>query len=430
MSTNYESHSYDNGPNVQREYHEYRSYSTSGNGAPHLDGNGHDDFNLERQVQHMLPPSAGSTLRSASPLPPSANMVQQQQKYSQSSYKVQSSSSNQYSTSSSYDQQQHNRPAIETTRLKQNIDELDTLLYDLNNAKKVSDLVSSDDYSTYNDGRSRRNVHTTSYETYHSNADVTPKRQPSPLDAKRVNQPPLSSPSQVRRASPSRTLGGETVESYNYTTTYRTEEQQSYHPSPYSAEAAPPPQPVTNASYTSDLPTGAAYYAKYHSKHTHQSQQQQHGQHSRPISPPLNGTLTSATQTPPRRVEQLMTELSEFDSNVRDTPIVEPALPRGKSHYRPPSPERSTPQPSSAGPPVYYPPGEMFNTSSKSSTRVERFNPRLYPLGAASGKGNASATYEVETEEKEKRVEGEKKQGAAVVPICLPLCCAAPCVIM
>ena len=26
--------------------------------------------------------------------------------------------------------------------------------------------------------------------------------------------------------------------------------------------------------------------------------------------------------------------------------------------------------------------------------------------------------------------EGRDKQGAAVIPICLPLCCAAPCVIM
>jgi hypothetical protein len=33
-------------------------------------------------------------------------------------------------------------------------------------------------------------------------------------------------------------------------------------------------------------------------------------------------------------------------------------------------------------------------------------------------------------EKERRREEGGDKQGAAVIPICLPLCCAAPCVIM
>ena len=40
-----------------------------------------------------------------------------------------------------------------------------------------------------------------------------------------------------------------------------------------------------------------------------------------------------------------------------------------------------------------------------------------------------SASYAAERGSKSKEETGEKG-GAAVIPICLPLCCAAPCVIM
>ena len=40
-----------------------------------------------------------------------------------------------------------------------------------------------------------------------------------------------------------------------------------------------------------------------------------------------------------------------------------------------------------------------------------------------------SASYAAERGSKSKEESGEKG-GAAVIPICLPLCCAAPCVIM
>ena len=40
-----------------------------------------------------------------------------------------------------------------------------------------------------------------------------------------------------------------------------------------------------------------------------------------------------------------------------------------------------------------------------------------------------SASYAAERGSRSKEESGEKG-GAAVIPICLPLCCAAPCVIM
>jgi len=141
-STNYiESHRVQQLPNGHQEYHEYRSQSTSGN----MPRNGMEDFNLERQVQHMMPSAASSGLQQSYSGLQSANMVSSMQtstsKSSYTSYKVQSNS---YTSSSSgnqqrveYDQQQQvssggERPG---SRLKANIDELDTLLSDLNNAQ-------------------------------------------------------------------------------------------------------------------------------------------------------------------------------------------------------------------------------------------------------------------------------------------------------
>merc|ERR1712018_246701 len=47
------------GPNSRstQEYHEYRSYS---NGGTNRGGGGGGEFNLERQVQHMMPPPSPS----------------------------------------------------------------------------------------------------------------------------------------------------------------------------------------------------------------------------------------------------------------------------------------------------------------------------------------------------------------------------------
>ena len=67
-----------------------------------------------------------------------------------------------------------------------------------------------------------------------------------------------------------------------------------------------------------------------------------------------------------------------------------------------------------SGPPVFYPPGQMFN-------RMEE-----------EGKGQSKAKMERKYKAKEssKQKHSEKDRGGAVpVPVCLPVCCAAPCVI-
>ena len=85
-SSNYlESHRTVSGPGTTSEYHEYRSYSRGDGGAARDGG----DFNLEKQVQHMMPP--GSLTEKNGYHSSSGNMVSSvQQKQSYSSYKVQS----------------------------------------------------------------------------------------------------------------------------------------------------------------------------------------------------------------------------------------------------------------------------------------------------------------------------------------------------
>ena len=150
-STNYiESHRSYTGPEGSQEYHEVRQYN-SGGGVP--GSRQPDDFDLERQVQHMMPPGATSSMLNGSSASASSQLqstgmvssVQQQKQSSYTTYKVQT---NQYGGAGDrieyQPQQQGSRPG---SRLKQNIDELDTLLDDLNNARKVSSDVSGGDYT-------------------------------------------------------------------------------------------------------------------------------------------------------------------------------------------------------------------------------------------------------------------------------------------
>jgi hypothetical protein len=76
-------------------------------------------------------------------------------------------------------------------------------------------------------------------------------------------------------------------------------------------------------------------------------------------------------------------------------------------------------QPSSQGVPsaVYYPPGNLYSADSQQSEVI------MHPSTERKKKDRS---------DKKTRNDGdfENTQGAAVVPICLPLCCAAPCVIL
>lgn len=74
-----------------------------------------------------------------------------------------------------------------------------------------------------------------------------------------------------------------------------------------------------------------------------------------------------------------------------------------------------------AGPPVYYPPGhELFHETMHTMTLREGGGRR----GKAKWRMERSAGY------KESSSHSETKGGMTMVPVCLPLCCGAACVVM
>ena len=461
-SSNYiESHRTYSGPEGTQEYHEVRQYNSGGGGGDAPGSRQLGDFDLERQVQHMMPAGASSMLNgsstSASSQLQSTGMVssvqQQKQSSSYTTYKVQT---NQYSSGGDrieYQQQpqQGSRPG---SRLKQNIDELDTLLDDLNNARKVpSDTggdytAASSDYSYHDQAHLQDHVKktVTSYNecNYQSGSYQPSGKPPSPSPRRRVpsGSAPLSSPTAVRKSSPgpSRQLQlSSSSSSYNYSQQQQREQQQQ--------RDIYPERPAVQDG----TPTGVSYYTKYHSAHSHQSQG------SGPVSFPTKDCAPrvgmTRTQSPPKRVDELMTELSEFDSSIHHTGFVEPAERPPQRTYREPSPEPYRPPPrepsparpvkqqSTPGPAVYYPPGDVFSAASKpkpidppivrasgsdagpvvleTAQHKSLYDGKARPQSAASSRKDRGAG-----------AESDGKSGAAVVPICLPLCCAAPCVIM
>ena len=322
------------------------------------------------------------------------------------------------------------------SRLKANIDELDTLLSDLNNAQNTRSTSSADDYGDQNhlQGHVKKTVHSMStaneYSMNTASSEYNRQKPPSPSPTRR-NRTPVMMPSPVppaRRTSPSP-----------------------------ARRTSPPRGQSPPRKQRSPSPLGHAYYSKYHSTY---SSSQNNTPVSFPTCPSPSPHRGPNLQTPPKKVDDLMTELREFDPSIQHvTSFTEPSTitttttTHHKSHKhtaeedshlrqrrREPSPICSPKQPSTPGPAVYYPPGELF-----SSTRNDDI---IMPAaGSGTGRGETDhATLDTTTSSNGARAakvraeygyksgryqEAESnKQGAAVVPICLPLCCAAPCVIL
>ncbi len=306
----------------------------------------------------------------------------------------------------------------------------------------------SDDYSFHegSQGHVRRTTQAYNQQSYQvASTSPSQAKPPSPSVGRRTQ----SSPPTTRRAdSPHRpqfvNAGLASSSSYKYSYSSTRDQQQERQTTGYTSSYPPAAEPERTLTPSQPLPShdgkpaGVTYYTKYHSTHSHASQGG--GPASFPSTPPSRPA--PHTQTPPKRVDQLMTELSEFDSSIQDTRFAEPPgagrrdpspdryRPPAAATHRDPSPERRAspvrPQQSTPGPAVYYPPGEMF----KSPRAESHLDTSSFSRAQAKGKGKAKAKGEYKAKEKSKISDGEGKQGAAVVPICLPLCCAAPCVIM
>ncbi|XP_011639075.1 uncharacterized protein LOC105428440 [Pogonomyrmex barbatus] len=138
-----------------------------------------------------------------------------------------------------------------------------------------------------------------------------------------------------------------------------------------------------------------------------------------PTKPVANG------EGPPTKLEDLMASFSDSEREVlediekqeRQKKKGSPAT-KKEVDFVPHTPPKVKSK-NVAGPPVYYPPGSAeFTKKEESSSAISQ---------SSGGWEKASAKYEHEASSKSK---SKSSKGGAVVPVCLPLCCALPCVIM
>lgn len=470
QSTNYiqESHKQFTGPDGSQEWHEVKR-----GGDPNV-------FDLEQQVQHMIPAALQDRRTNMSSAQQNTNSQNTSNQFT--TYKVQS---NQYSgggeriTSPVMDDD--DRPA---SRLKQNIDELDTLLYDLNNARNLSPDggadygassvgqsvgLDSDDYdeTAGTQGHVKRTVNAFNEYTQQMSTSKPPspsprrKTQPSPLTVRKT--PPSPSPQRTNQAMMNQTSSSSS-QSYRYQSSSNNVEDRisptpafppasspgptfqpqqglpgSNQPFSYTATESPPP------SYSPDLGP-PSYYTKYNSSKT--TSRSQTDSTPPAVAFPSQTARSPTPQMPPKRIDDLMSEFHEFDSvhsggsptppmfskpKPNNSTVVVTELPDEPPqhvrldpvpHIHEPSPPKAAPS-GPKGPDVYYPPGSEFTKAAPA--------PVPHPTGDG---GSMSLETKGRGKDRDKGkyhdrgADSGDKQGAAVIPICLPLCCAAPCVIM
>ncbi|KAI4494940.1 hypothetical protein M0804_001141 [Polistes exclamans] len=144
-----------------------------------------------------------------------------------------------------------------------------------------------------------------------------------------------------------------------------------------------------------------------------------------PVNAKPSGPSTDQ-QGPPARLEDLMASFSDSEREIleniekkekeqqkKDSPAVKKEV-----DFLPHTPPKVKSK-NVAGPPVYYPPG------SAEFTKKEEYGAAMSQSSGGWQKGSAKYEYEASSKSKSK-----SSSGAAVVPVCLPLCCALPCVIM
>lgn len=122
---------------------------------------------------------------------------------------------------------------------------------------------------------------------------------------------------------------------------------------------------------------------------------------------------------PPKHLNELLTNLNETNTNVQTVidgynPKLEVETAVAKENAN----KVIVHSKNVAGPPVYYPPNHEMTLRKEEKSAAYR---------AGGGWARARGEYEYEAESRSK---SKTKSGGAVVPVCLPLCCAMPCSIM
>lgn len=240
-------------------------------------------------------------------------------------------------------------------------------------------------------------------------------------------------------------------------------------------------------------PSGQTVYSyKYSSETRENTKYGQPNGYTKPIhqeqlplrhSPfPRDEADTPGLQNPPKRLDDLMASFGdrtdytnyhsnrEYHSNVKDyqskskeyehDKAAEYTIPIKKPHLDNLAPENKGPEKltevketevtqSVAGPPVFYPPGSTTFVK-KEEVMQQVYNNHFYyqtanilcyrsiynffihilqqgQFGQGQMKAKAKGMYKYKSKSKSKE---KQSSGATMVPVCLPMCCAMPCVIM
>ncbi|XP_061392042.1 uncharacterized protein LOC133327541 [Musca vetustissima] len=148
-----------------------------------------------------------------------------------------------------------------------------------------------------------------------------------------------------------------------------------------------------------------------------------YGSPSTPLPPapfPVDGVVEYPTTNgnPPQRVEELMQSLGNTDSVDRPD-LNTPRKREIETAVATPN-QQQIPSVNRAGREIYYPPGHEMMLTKRSE---------MHASGSQAGGrwAKGSGMYEYESGSRSKTT---TKSGGAMVPVCLPLCCAMPCSIM
>ncbi|EDV37533.2 uncharacterized protein Dana_GF11359 [Drosophila ananassae] len=176
--------------------------------------------------------------------------------------------------------------------------------------------------------------------------------------------------------------------------------------------AYPPQHPPNGNGYP---PNSTTYSYKYSS--TTNTNNRRGPDFGSPSPFPVDGVEYPVNANPPQRVDDLMQSFGTTTDHVDtlETPVRKREIETAVASPN----QQHVPSVNKAGKEVYYPPGHDTIIMKREEMHA----------GSASGGrwAKGSGMYEYESGSKSKT---KTKSGGAVVPVCLPLCCAMPCSIM
>ncbi|XP_043646085.1 uncharacterized protein LOC122615205 [Drosophila teissieri] len=175
-----------------------------------------------------------------------------------------------------------------------------------------------------------------------------------------------------------------------------------------------PQQPPNGNGYP---PNSTTYSYKYSS--TTNTNNRRGPDYGSPSPFPVDGVEYPVNSNPPQRVDDLMQSFGTTTDHVDRVDIETPVRKREIETAVASPNQQHVPSVNKAGKEVYYPPGHDTIVMKREEMHA----------GSASGGrwAKGSGMYEYESGSKSKT---KTKSGAAMVPVCLPLCCAMPCSIM